>query len=194
MRKFSDLSILKENKGFTLVEIVIVITIIGILGATIVSIINPYEIQAQGRDNLRLAQINKIAQANELYFALNKTYSPVSSGGSGVNNVFNTPNCNILAAFDKSLATGQCYSDPRGCDYFYVLNTSTKTYSIATLLESKNFSVQQSPISSTGFRIVALNTAIPGAVPATNTYQLTTFRCNRIGNATDRVLIFEKKW
>jgi len=180
MRKFSDLSILKENKGFTLVEIVIVITIIGILGATIVSILNPYEIQAQGRDNLRLAQINKIAQANELYFALNKTYSPVSSL------------CTTLSAFDKSLATGQCDKDPRSCNYYYFLNTSTKTYSIATLLESKNFSVQQSP-SSTGFRIVALNTAIPGA-PANTKYELTTFGCVGKGNATDRVLIFEKKW
>jgi prepilin-type N-terminal cleavage/methylation domain-containing protein len=66
--------IAQNNKGFTLIELIIVITIIAILGATIISFINPFEIQKNSRDSVRISNLNSLAQALELYFAQNKSY------------------------------------------------------------------------------------------------------------------------
>jgi prepilin-type N-terminal cleavage/methylation domain-containing protein len=64
----------KNNAAFTLIELIIVITIIAILGATIISFINPFEIQKNSRDSIRVSTLSSIAQALELYFATNKNY------------------------------------------------------------------------------------------------------------------------
>jgi len=64
----------QQNNGFTLIELIIVITIIAILGATIISVINPFEIQKNSRDSIRVSNLNSISQALELYFAANKRY------------------------------------------------------------------------------------------------------------------------
>ncbi len=67
-------NIIKQDKGFTLIELIIVITIIAILGASIISLINPFEIQKNSRDSVRVSNLNSISQALELYFAQNKSY------------------------------------------------------------------------------------------------------------------------
>jgi prepilin-type N-terminal cleavage/methylation domain-containing protein len=64
----------QQNNGFTLIELIIVITIIAILGASIISFINPFEIQKNSRDSVRVSNLNSIAQALELYFAAKKVY------------------------------------------------------------------------------------------------------------------------
>jgi prepilin-type N-terminal cleavage/methylation domain-containing protein len=65
------------KKGFTLIEILIVIMIIGILSGTMLSVINVKGIRSKSRDAQRVSDLKKIQTALELYFSDNRTY-PVS--------------------------------------------------------------------------------------------------------------------
>lgn len=59
----------KKQKGFTLVELLIVIMIIGVLAGLILTVINSQGIRQKSRDNTRIADLKKIQSALELYFA-----------------------------------------------------------------------------------------------------------------------------
>lgn len=57
-------SLLLRNKaGFTLVELIVVISIIAILAVVVAIIINPFEIMRRGRDADRLAHLSQLQQA-----------------------------------------------------------------------------------------------------------------------------------
>lgn len=73
----------KENmlnkKGFTLIEILIVIMIIGILSGVLFSVLNVKGLRQKTRDSQRISDLKKMQTALELYFADYRTY-PVSDG------------------------------------------------------------------------------------------------------------------
>lgn len=48
------------NKGFTLVELVLVVGVIGILAAISLSFLNPFEFQKRARDSVRLRDVNSL--------------------------------------------------------------------------------------------------------------------------------------
>lgn len=56
-----------RNKGFTLVELLIVITILVILGIFIILLINPAEILAKSRDSQRISDLATLKGAMQLY-------------------------------------------------------------------------------------------------------------------------------
>jgi len=60
--------------GFTLVELLIVVSIIGILSGIVVSVINPNKIRGRARDGVRKNDIAVVKGALELYYAENNTY------------------------------------------------------------------------------------------------------------------------
>ena len=51
------------SKGFTLVELLIVITILAALTAAVVAVINPMELLAQGRDAQRMSDLDTVQDA-----------------------------------------------------------------------------------------------------------------------------------
>lgn len=53
----------REAFGFTLVELLVVIAIIAILGAVVLLIINPLELNRRGRDSVRLTDLANLQQA-----------------------------------------------------------------------------------------------------------------------------------
>lgn len=70
-----QLKIHKNNKGWTFVELVIVLAIIAILFSAFIRIINPTRFKAKGRDNKRLADIKTLDRmVNE--FMLDNGYYP----------------------------------------------------------------------------------------------------------------------
>src|SRR3989344_4327362 len=56
----------KQAKGFTLIELIIVITILVILGIVVVMLIDPAEILAQSRDSQRISDLATIKGAVQL--------------------------------------------------------------------------------------------------------------------------------
>ena len=57
------------QKGFTLIELIIVITILVILGVVVVVLIDPAEILAQSRDSQRISDLASIKGATQLVLA-----------------------------------------------------------------------------------------------------------------------------
>lgn len=68
----------KAQKGFTIIELLVVIVVIGILSGVLVSVVNSSEVRAKARDSQRKTDLEKIKTALELYLADNRNY-PVSS-------------------------------------------------------------------------------------------------------------------
>ena len=69
------------KKGFTLLELIIVIGIIAILGTVSVLVLNPAQLFAQARDTTRLSDLDTLKSAISLY--LSSVASPSLAGGTG---------------------------------------------------------------------------------------------------------------
>lgn len=74
----SDISFKNRHLGFTIVELLIVIVVIAILASITVVAYNG--IQGRARDNGRIAKIQGIAKAIELYKVDNGRYPPILDG------------------------------------------------------------------------------------------------------------------
>lgn len=75
---------MKNNKGFTLVELLLVIVIISTLTGVVLSVVNVNGMRARSRDSQRKSDIAKIQAALELYYTDNRSY-PISTGGNWIN-------------------------------------------------------------------------------------------------------------
>src|SRR3989344_5165654 len=83
------------SKGFTLLELVIVIGILAVLGAVSVLVLNPAQLFAQARDTTRIEDMSVIRNALALYV------STVSTPSMG-----DTADC--YSSADLSVATAGC--------------------------------------------------------------------------------------
>jgi len=73
----------KTKSGFTIVEIIIVIVVIGILAA--ITIVAYNGIQQRSRDTQRKSDIAQVAKVLELYYTINGKYPSAASAGSTLN-------------------------------------------------------------------------------------------------------------
>jgi len=80
------------KKGFTLLELLIVIGILAILSTTIILVINPAELLKKARDSQRMSDLNNLKTAISHYLisvsspnigSINQTYSDVSGVACG---------------------------------------------------------------------------------------------------------------
>lgn len=116
-----------SQSGFTLVELLIVIVIIGILAGVVIGVLNPIQQQARARDGSTRAQLDKMAlSAKSLYVS-----SPRSTGRSpsvqeftaGIGSITNldAATCNVVAG-NLATDTGSCLFEiagsplPADCD------------------------------------------------------------------------------
>ncbi|MEK7611709.1 MAG: prepilin-type N-terminal cleavage/methylation domain-containing protein [Patescibacteria group bacterium] len=62
------------KKGFTLVELLVTISILGILMGLVVTVLNPASFRAKARDGRRQSDLQVVQSAIEMYYAQNSVY------------------------------------------------------------------------------------------------------------------------
>lgn len=68
------IKVFKENKGFTLVELLLVIALIGILSGVILGVLNIPGMRSKTRDSQRIADMKKIQIALGIYYVDNRRF------------------------------------------------------------------------------------------------------------------------
>ena len=172
---------MKNNfrKGFTLIEILIVVAIIAILATVVLVGLGPT--QQAGRDARRLSDLREVQQGLQLYF--NKCgYYPTATLGGG-----STP-CAALTAntwaqmstalTGASIGVNSVPQDPNNTGgtaptYFYASNSGGTDYIIAAVLETANNAAFRGytapPVSGYTFG----DSGAPSTCSASSTYCLT---------------------
>lgn len=102
--KFKKLR-LKSESGFTLVELLIVVAIIGVLAAALITMINPAEQQRKAKRARIQADLQKVGSAAEAYGATCGTYG--NSAGT-------IDNCQPAAGAGTTFAACAGYWNARG--------------------------------------------------------------------------------
>ncbi len=109
---------LNKNKGFTLVEILIVLAIIAILAALLYVAINPAERLKESRDSQRLQEAEAIAAAIRLYKVdHNGDIFCEADGENGVIGIGNTID-SYLADYFAELPVDPKYADDTSYKYY----------------------------------------------------------------------------
>lgn len=95
------MNIKNKNSGFTIIEILVVIAIIGLLSAIV--LVGLTSFRQRGRDARRVADLRQAQNALELYYAKNSVYPDAANwsalsdalvnGGIGVAKIPNDPRC-----------------------------------------------------------------------------------------------------
>jgi len=113
----------KRRNGFTLVELLVVVGIIGILSGLVIVSISPSGYFGRGRDSRRLADLTTIQSALEQYFSQNGSYPtpPLPSAGSA----WTSGGVTYL----KSMP-----GDPLGANYEYCVSGSN--YEVCATMET----------------------------------------------------------
>lgn len=116
------ISLKKQNKGFTIVELLIVIVVIGILAGLVITTYNG--IQTKARNTERTTDLKAVQGQLEAYYA-NKGYYPGndSLGAGGTNGADNV----TFIGTDMKGLDKEALRDPKGTAGDYSLNTGTTT-------------------------------------------------------------------
>lgn len=104
-----------HSRGFTLVELLIVLAIIGVLTSAIVTVTTTS--RAKARDTRRISDMKEIELGLAIYYDVNKAY-PAN-----------------LSALTAGKYLPEIPSDPAGGSYEYLTSNSNKTYCIGVKLE-----------------------------------------------------------
>jgi len=112
-----------KKSAFTLIELLIAFTILGLLTSTIILLIKPQEMRNRAQDAVRKQDISVIAGSLERYYADNNKYPaslPVSPNSFAANSI------TYLKVMPK---------DPDGAVGYVYSQTTNQDFSICTILE-----------------------------------------------------------
>jgi len=115
-----------SKKGFTLIEILIVVAIIGILASVILVGLGSF--RARGRDARRISDLREVQNALELYYTKNQQY-PDASDWNGLQSILINAGIGVSAIPNDPLP---------GRNYGYCKTSDNYNYVIAAYLEDMN--------------------------------------------------------
>jgi prepilin-type N-terminal cleavage/methylation domain-containing protein len=81
MKKFLS-KLIADNRGFTMIELLVVISVIGILAVAVLSSINPIEQINKGRDTRTRSDAAQLINAVDRYFSIQESYPWNDSNGT----------------------------------------------------------------------------------------------------------------
>jgi len=121
--------------GFTIVELLIVIVVIGILATITIAVYNG--VQQRGRDSMRTSDVRSVQKAIEMYKIDTGSYPQAISGGTPVADGAGTALSNLSTVLTPTyLAT--IPSDPKvGVYYSYVRQDTWGRYAVLISYEAK---------------------------------------------------------
>jgi len=126
----------KKQKGFTLIEMIIVTVIIGILAGMVITVINIPRIQARSRDSRRIGDLKRIQSALELYFSNNRQYSESDTWTIFSNLILDEEYMNQVPADPRTENTGVTCFGPNSNNYgYWYRSNSPGTYVLGTIME-----------------------------------------------------------
>jgi len=133
--QISNMKINKKNKGFTLVELLIVISIMGIL--TVVGAASFKTVQLKSRDVRRKNDLGSISKALNMY------YNDIGSfphGTPDINGMIKSVGIGFSAAVNGSITTYMVEmprETTKGIEDYYYISTTGKSFKIFVNLENK---------------------------------------------------------
>lgn len=118
---FSVSRYLRSNKGFTLVELLVVISLVGILAGVMISIINPVKQRKIAEDGVKMANLQKYALGIEAYGNANSFYPDEMEYGED-----NVPLVPEIRSFIAQVPN----DEPPGAFYSYNIDSSDDSFTI----------------------------------------------------------------
>lgn len=146
----------KTAQGFTLVELLVVITILIIMGIVVVIMMNPFEIQRRTRDSVRITDINSVrdainvaaqeASTSAAQTLCYNTTAPCSGNstdaGTGTRSAGGSGWVKVNLAGQKTVSIPVLPIDPtNNSTYFYSYSTNAAgdAYELNAVLESEQY-------------------------------------------------------
>jgi prepilin-type N-terminal cleavage/methylation domain-containing protein len=122
---------IKNKKGFTLIEMLIVITIIAVLASLI--LVGMGGARAKSRDARRIADLHNIMNALELYYSLEGSYLVGTYNSSSAWETFSTD------LIDANIGVSRIPQDPlNDATYYYRYEGTVTGYVLGAALEQKD--------------------------------------------------------
>lgn len=120
----------EKKKGFTLVELLIALSIIIAIAAILIGALNPVALRGKANDSKRKKDLDRIRKSFEEYFNDKDSY-PLDIGDWNIKE-----NCNSDTIFNPYLNPWPC--DPNGEPYYIIVGDKGKSFKILTNLENEN--------------------------------------------------------